>query len=78
MATVEAKLDALERVADDRELTPVEWWIGRDHQDEVLETAEDVETDGGLLVELRGRDVKLLTESPERFALWCEEGALDL
>lgn len=83
MASIQERLDALERSAEDRGLTPVAWWIGTDHHDEVLDAVQadeevSIEMEGGRLGSIDGRDVKLLTESPRRFALWCEEGALDL
>lgn len=82
MASVEQRLRALEEAADERGLTPLAWWIGLDHHDEVLEALQtegiELETEGDRLSEIEGRDVKVLDESPERFALWCEEGALDL
>jgi hypothetical protein len=83
MPSVQQRLHALETAAEDRELTPVAWWIGTAHVDEVTQALvadEDVtvDTDGGRLAAIDDREVKVLTESPERFALWCEEGALDL
>lgn len=81
MASVREKLDTLAHAAEERDLTPVAWWIGTAHHDEVLEALADdpgVETQAGRLVEIDGLDVKLLTESPRRFTLWCKEGALDL
>lgn len=83
MASVRDRLDALEAAADERDLTPVAWWIGTEHVDEVVDAlrgddAVDVTLDDGLLAAIDDREVKVLTESPHRFALWCEEGALDL
>ncbi len=81
MPSARRKLDALRSAARERGLTPVAWWIGRRHHDAVLdELADDPSTsvEAGRLVEIHGLEVKVLTESPERFALWCEEGALDL
>lgn len=83
MAQPRDKLAALRRCADQRDLTPVAWWIGRAHHDDVLDdvrSAEDVSvrTEGGRLSSIDGLDVKVLTETPDRLALWCEEGALDL
>lgn len=80
MATMEDKLDALSRAADERGLTPVSWWIGRAHHDTVVEELDDgrLELEAGRLTAIDGLEVKVLTESPQRLALWCEEGALDL
>lgn len=83
MDAVRERLEALEDAAGERGLTPVAWWIGSTHHDEVRqalaeEEAWSIETEDGMLVAIEGRDVKILTESPRRFALWCEEGALDL
>lgn len=81
MATVQEKLEALEAEARQRGLTPVAWWIGEAHHEDALEalSAEPgTVVEAGRLVQARDLDVKLLTESPNRFALWCEEGALDL
>jgi hypothetical protein len=83
MATVVDRLEALEEAAQDRGLTPVAWWIGQAHHDEVREALSQaegvaVETEGHRLTSIDGREVKVLDESPHRFALWCEEGALDL
>lgn len=83
MARPRDKLAALQEAAEERGLTPLSWWIGTRHHDDVrdaLEHADDlaVETEGDRVTQIEGLPVKLLTESPERFALWCEEGALDL
>lgn len=83
MASVRERLGTLERAARERGLTPVAWWIGSAHHDEVLhelqaDEATSIEMEGELLAGIDDRDVKVLTESPQRFALWCEEGALDL
>jgi len=83
MPSTRAKLEALCEAADERELTPVSWWIGRRHhemaREELVDDEEvDVELEAGRLARVDGLDVKVLTESPDRFALWCEEGVLDL
>lgn len=83
MASTREKLEALSTAARERGLTPVSWWIGERHHPRALkelDEAEDVEVEvqAGRLTEIEGLDVKVLTESPDRFALWCEEGALDL
>ncbi len=82
MATPRKKLDVLEETAKERELTPVSWWIGEHHHDRVRDALEgegsQVEVQGGRLTRVRGLEVKVLSESPMRFALWCKEGVLDL
>jgi len=83
MASVHERLRTLEDAADERDLTPVAWWIGTAHHDEMLAALADdedteISTEGQRLRAIDGRDVKVLDESPQRFALWCEEGALDL
>lgn len=83
MDAVRERLHALEQAAGERGLTPVAWWIGSAHHDGVRDALVDdeawtLETEEGMLVAIDGREVKVLTESPRRFALWCEEGALDL
>lgn len=82
MASPREKLEALRGAAEERGLTPVSWWIGEHHHDQVLEAlAEEdahVEVEAGRLTRIHGLDVKVLTESPMRLALWCKEGVLDL
>lgn len=83
MASVQERMRSLESAARERELTPLAWWIGTEHHDEVLAELQDddqvpLDLEGGRLAAIDGREVKVLTESPRRFALWCEEGALDL
>lgn len=81
MATVRDRLDALTKAAGERGLTPRAWWLGRDHHDDVREAVADdpsTRVEAGRLVELEGLEVKLLSESPDRFALFCDEGILDL
>lgn len=83
MASTVEKLEALRSAAEERGLTPVAWWIGEHHHERALEELSseegvEVEVQAERLTRIEGLDVKLLTESPARFALWCEEGALDL
>ncbi len=75
------KLDALLRSAQDRGLTPRAWWLGTIHHAAVLDELggeQGSRVEAGRLVELDGIEVKLLSESPDRFALFCDEGILDL
>lgn len=83
MPSTRDKLEALIEAARERELTPVSWWIGARHHDEALADLADahdldVAVEAERLTEIEGLEVKVLTESPDRFALWCEEGVLDL
>lgn len=83
MSSIQAKLEALRQAADERGVTPLAWWIGAHHHDEVraaLVDRDDVElsVEDGMLRSIGGLEVKVLTETPDRLALWCEEGALDL
>lgn len=81
MASVPRKLEALREEARERDLTPVEWWIGEAHHDDVkaaLAETDHAELEAERLARIDGLPVKVLTETPDRFALWCEEGALDL
>lgn len=81
MPSIRRRLEALQAEAQARELTPVAWWIGARYHEQALDelgSDENVETKAGRLVSIGELDVKVLTESPERFALWCKEGVLDL
>lgn len=83
MASPIDRLQALQDAARRRELTPLAWWIGTDHHDEVVKSLHQAEgtdfsMEGHKLASIDDLDVKVLTETPERFALWCEEGALDV
>lgn len=81
MPSTREKLEALRASAEERDLTPVAWWIGEQHHDQALDELADepqVEVEAGRLVSIGSLEVKLLTETPDRFALWCREGVLDL
>lgn len=81
MTPLAERFEILLADAERRGLTPKAWWLGRTHHDTVRDTMGDedrVVVEGPRVVEVDGLPVKVLSESPERFALWCHEGALDL
>lgn len=81
MVGIRRRLEILREEASERELTPKAWWLGSHWHAHALEALGDepqASVQGGRLVELEGLPVKLLEESPDRLALWCVEGVLDL
>ena len=76
-----ARFHVLLADAEQRRLTPQAWWLGRAHHDELRATLAEhgqVVLDGPRLLTVLDLPVKVLSESPDRFALWCREGTLDL
>lgn len=81
MVSVERRFEILKEDADERGLDPKAWWLGHHRHQEALSALEGdarVTLEGGRMVAYDGLPVKVLAESPERFALWCKEGVLDL
>lgn len=81
MVSAQRRFEILAEDADDRGLTPKAWWLGAEHHEAVKAALADddrAEVRQGRLVAYDGLPVKLLEESPGRFALWCAEGVLDL
>lgn len=75
------RFEILAEDAQERGLTPKAWWVGLQRHEAVkgvLADDERAEFKGGRLVAFDGLPVKLLEESPQRLALWCAEGVLDL
>ncbi len=81
MVSARRRFEILAEDADERGLTPKAWWLGRARHEDVKEALgedERAEFREGRLITYDGLPVKLLKESPGRFALWCAEGVLDL
>lgn len=75
------RFEILAEDAQERDLSPKAWWVGRECHEAVKDALADdqrAEFQGGRLVAFDGLPVKLLEESPRRLALWCAEGVLDL